>query len=165
MNTGDRILNSTQFKPIGSSAALVGLPLVLGCAEVGPCDTGPQDRSPWPEAGDQLPTLLLESPQAVSPQDFSYFHTVRELAGGDVLVADPFSQALFRVDLDSGTRTRIGGVGEGPSEYQSPDAVWPLPGDSTLLVDLGNARLTTLDPHLEFVRWTSCIGFTTGCVQ
>ena len=153
MSSRDRILNSTQFKRIGSGAALVGLALVLGCAEAGPCDTGPRDRSPWLEAGDQPPTLLLESPQAVFPQDFSYFHTVRELAGGDVLVADPFSQALFRVDLESGTRTRIGGVGEGPSEYRSPDAVWPLPGDSTLLVDLGNARLTTLDPHLEFVRW------------
>ena len=149
-NAGHR--GSRTVHPILAGAALVGLPLALGCAEAGPCDTRPLDRSPSPEAGYRSPTLVLEAPEAVFPQDFSYFHTVRELAGGDVLVADPFSQALFRVDMDSGTRTRIGGVGEGPSEYRSPDAVWPLPGDSTLLVDLGNARLTTLDPHLEFVR-------------
>ena len=35
-------------------------------------------------------------------------------------------------------------------EYMQPDAVWPLPGDSTLLVDLGKAQLVRLGPDLGF---------------
>ena len=46
--------------------------------------------------------------------------------------------------------TRLGGVGSGPAEYRQPDAVWPLPEGRTLLVDLGNGRLSMLSPDLEF---------------
>jgi hypothetical protein len=65
-------------------------------------------------------------------------------------VADPLSKALYAVDMEGGTRTVIGREGEGPEEYRQPAAVWPLPGDSTLLVDLGNGRLVVLDPNLKF---------------
>ena len=56
---------------------------------------------------------------------------------------------LFVVDMDAGTRAQVGAEGQGPEEYRQPDAVWPLPGDSTLLVDLGNGRLVVLGPDLE----------------
>ena len=93
----------------------------------------------------------LGSPTAVFPEDFGTIQTIRELPDGRVLVADPLSNALYAVDMDAGTRVVIGREGEGPEEYQQPDAVWALPGGSTLLVDLGNGRLTTLDADLEFV--------------
>lgn len=93
----------------------------------------------------------LGSPTAVFPEDFGTIQTVRELPDGRVLVADPLSKALYAVDMDAGTRVVIGREGEGPEEYQQPDAVWALPGGSTLLVDLGNGRLTTLNADLEFV--------------
>ena len=77
---------------------------------------------------------------------------MRELDDGTVLVADPIGQALVRVDFATASADTVGGYGEGPSEYRQPDAVWPLPDGGTLLVDLGNGRLTELDAELEFGR-------------
>ena len=81
---------------------------------------------------------------------FSVVSTVRELPGGRVVVADPLSQVVVSLDMGTGMADTIGGLGGGPAEYRQPDAVWPLPGDRTLLVDLGNGRLTVLSSELEF---------------
>jgi len=94
--------------------------------------------------------VQLGQPTAIFPEDFGAIQTVRELPDGRVLVADPLSKALYVVDMAAGNRTVIGREGEGPEEYRQPDAVWPLPGDSTLLVDLGNGRLVALGPDLGF---------------
>lgn len=94
--------------------------------------------------------LRLGEPEAVSPEAFAVVSTVREFGDGRVLVADPLGQVVARLDLDAGTADTVGKVGEGPDEYRQPDAVWPLPGGRTLLVDLGNSRLTVLSPDLEF---------------
>jgi len=103
--------------------------------------------SDQPEA--TAPTGLGE-PTAAFADDFGTIQTVRELPDGRVLVADPLARALYLVDMDAGTRTVVGSEGAGPGEYLQPDAVWPLPGDSTLLVDLGNGRLVALGPDLSF---------------
>jgi hypothetical protein len=92
----------------------------------------------------------IAQPNASFPQDFGSIQTVRELPDGRVLVADPLGKALYVVDMASGQRQTIGREGEGPEEYRQPDAVWPLPGDSTLLVDLGNGRLVAMGPDLGF---------------
>ncbi len=92
----------------------------------------------------------LGQPEAVYPEPFAVVSTVREFDDGRVLVADPLGQVVVRLDMDAGTADTIGKVGEGPDEYRQPDAVWPLPGGRTLLVDLGNGRLTVLGPDLEF---------------
>jgi hypothetical protein len=113
----------------------------LGCGAAGD-DPGDRDAGPS--------VLTLGEPTAVFPEDFGTVQTVRELPGGDVLAADPLARALYRIDMDAGTREVIGSEGEGPGEYLQPDAVWPLPGDSTLLVDLGNGRLVALGPDLSF---------------
>ena len=99
---------------------------------------------------DAVEVVALAEAEAVYGEPFSVVSTVRELPGGRVLVADPLGQVVVRLDLDAGTADTIGGVGEGPNEYRQPDAVWPLPGGRTLLVDLGNGRLTELGPDLEF---------------
>jgi hypothetical protein len=107
-------------------------------------------------AGLFAPSLMAQTPlgrpQARLSDDFGSIQTVRELPDGRVLVADPLGKALYAVDLDRGTRTVVGGEGQGPQEYGQPDAVWALPGDSTLLVDLGNARLVVMGPDLAFGR-------------
>ena len=95
-------------------------------------------------------TTTLDAPEAVYEEAFSVVSTVRELADGRVLVADALGQVLVHLDLDAGAADTLGSVGEGPDEYRQPDAVWPLPGGRTLLVDLGNGRLTELSPELEF---------------
>ncbi len=92
----------------------------------------------------------LGTPTAVFPEDFGTIQTVRELPDGRVLVADPLGGALYAVDMDAGTRIVVGREGQGPEEYRQPDAVWALPGDSTLLIDLGNGRMITLGPDLSF---------------
>ena len=100
---------------------LVFVPLLLlhvqACADAG---TG--------DAADPRRPVSLGAPNAVFPEDFGYVHTALELPGGDVLAADPLGKALYRVNMDAGVRTVVGRLGEGPEEYQQPDAVWPLPG-------------------------------------
>ena len=113
-------------------------------AVLGGCDRGAADGE------GQAGVVQLGEPQAVSPEPFAVVSTVREFEDGRVLVADPLGQVLVRLDLDAGTADTIGKVGEGPDEYRQPDAVWPLPGGRTLLVDLGNGRLTELSPELRF---------------
>ena len=88
--------------------------------------------------------------QVALEQEFAVIQTVRELPDGRVLVADPLGQTLVVADMDAGTTATLGRVGEGPEEYRQPDAVWPLPGDRSLLVDLGNGRLTEMGADLSF---------------
>ena len=90
-------------------------------------------------------TLELES---AYPQEFSFLNGVRELEDGSLLAADPLSQVVLHLDLVAGTADTLGRVGEGPQEYKQPDQVFPLPGDSTLLVDLGKAQLSTIGPDM-----------------
>lgn len=98
----------------------------------------------------QGPVQRLEKPEATYAEAFAFVQQVRELADGRVVVADPLGQVLLIADMKTGAADTLGGVGQGPEEYRQPDAVYALPGDSTLLVDLGNARLAVLDPEGKF---------------
>jgi hypothetical protein len=102
----------------------------------------------------QVPERQLPEADAVFPEAFSMISGLRELSDGRVMIADPLGQALLVVDLAAGVADTIGRVGGGPGEYKQPDGVFPLPGDSTLLVDLGNGRLTVIGPDLEFGETT-----------
>jgi hypothetical protein len=86
----------------------------------------------------------LTEPEATYPDGFGLVNGLLELADGRVMIADPLGQALVIADLKTGTADTIGAVGKGPEEYDQPDGLFPLPGGSILLVDLGNARLTVL---------------------
>ncbi len=108
------------------------------------CDTGPMDRPGGPSR------VELGEPEAAYAEAFGAVRAVREMPDGRVLVADPLGQALVLVDIDEGTADTLGGVGPGPDEYMQPDAVYALPEGRTLLVDLGNSRLTELSASLEF---------------
>lgn len=112
--------------------------LVAGCAAG---DTG---------APEGVQAVQLGEAEAAWADAFAVVSTVRELPGGRVVVADPLGQVVVALDMAAGVADTIGGLGGGPAEYRQPDAVWPLPGDRTLLVDLGNGRLTELSPELEF---------------
>ena len=92
----------------------------------------------------------LTKPDATYPEGFALVQTVRELADGRVMVADPLGQVLLIVNMKAGTADTLGGVGQGPGEYRQPDAVYALPGEATLLVDLGNARLSEIGPDGTF---------------
>jgi hypothetical protein len=89
--------------------------------------------------------------RATFHESFGFLQTVRELSDGRLLVADPLGGVFARLDLATGGMEAVGREGGGPGEWRQPDAVFPLPDDSTLLVDLGNARLSVLDPAGRFV--------------
>ena len=96
-----------------------------------------------------VPGYELGEPEAVSA-DFGSVDDIRVLRDGSLLVADRTSGELVLLDLDREMPTVVGGRGEGPGEYQSPSGIWPLAGDSTLLLDVANNRLTVLTPDLSF---------------
>ena len=88
--------------------------------------------------------------EATYPDGFGFLETVRELSDGRVMAADPLGQVLVLWDVAGGTADTLGRLGSGPQEYRQPDAVFALPGDSTLVVDLGNARLISVGPDGSF---------------
>ena len=100
----------------------------------------------------------LAGPAAAFPEGSSRLSGMRELADGRVMVADGLGQVLVIADLASGAADTIGAEGQGPDEYREPDGLFALPGDSTLLVDLGNGRLTAIGPD-------GALGETTPIAQ
>ncbi|MCC6317564.1 MAG: hypothetical protein IT361_07725 [Gemmatimonadaceae bacterium] len=90
--------------------------------------------------------------EARLPEPLSLVTTVRELASGQLVVADPIERKLMIVDASLRTNRALGREGSGPGEYRQPDGVWAFPGDSTLVMDLGNARLSVIAPDGRYVR-------------
>ncbi|MDX1673743.1 MAG: hypothetical protein R3314_02980 [Longimicrobiales bacterium] len=120
----------------GVDAVLAGVVLVLTAAGA---VEGAAQASGTPD-----PTVLEHV--GTFPESFGYLQTVRPLGDDRVMVADPLGRVLAVADLAAGTLEPLGREGRGPGEWEQPDAVYPLPGDSTLLVDLGNTRLAVIDP-------------------
>lgn len=108
--------------------------LAAGCA----ADSGMPTSSAVATQDAELVTRIADS--------FGFVQSVRELPDGRVLVADPLGGLLVRLDITTGAMENVGREGSGPGEWRQPDAVHPMPGDSTLLVDIGNTRLTIMDP-------------------
>jgi hypothetical protein len=117
--------------------------LMAGCGEGTEEPTTPPEHAVWGSL-DQ---------EASFPEGFTYVGRVREKADGRVLVADPPGQRLLRLDFTAGTADTLGREGQGPGEYRFPDQVFPLPGDSSILTDLGNGRLIIMAADDEFVGW------------
>lgn len=88
----------------------------------------------------------LTTADARFPHTFSSIRGLRELPDGRVMVADGIDEVVMIADLKTGKGDTLGRVGQGPGEYKSPDALYPLPGGGTLLVDLGNGRHNYLGP-------------------
>jgi hypothetical protein len=84
----------------------------------------------------------LDRPDASYPEPFSLLTGIRELPDGQVLISDGIDQTLMWLNLNTGRTEVLGRTGQGPGEYRSPDALFPMPEGATLLVDLGNGRLT-----------------------
>ena len=107
-------------------------------------------------AGQQAPPRhQLDNPDATFPEPFSLIRGLRELGDGRVLVTDWIEERLGAVDFDGGTARDIGRVGGGPREFRLPAGLVALPGDSTLLVDVGNGRLAVVGPDLAIHRTMS----------
>jgi streptogramin lyase len=99
----------------------------------------------------QQPVRLGE-PEAIAAEPRGAITGLRVLRGGGVLVADGAESRLVRLSPDLSRATVIGREGQGPDEYRQPDGLFALPGDSTLMTDLGNGRLAVLSPDGSIVR-------------
>lgn len=86
----------------------------------------------------------LQPAAAVLGHEFSRITSVRELTDGRLLVVDAGDRVLQVADFQRNLVRQVGREGRGPGEYGRLGALLPLPGDSTLLVDLGNARYLLL---------------------
>ena len=95
-------------------------------------------------AGAQVPETVLTDPGARYEEPLSMIGGVRELSDGRVIVSDPLEESLFIVEADLSSARKIGRNGQGPQEYGQPDGIFPLHGDSTLVVDLTNGRFARL---------------------
>ncbi|NOT09332.1 MAG: hypothetical protein HOP28_14140 [Gemmatimonadales bacterium] len=103
----------------------------------------------------QAPRQVTLGPAtAAHAEPFGLVTVVRELSNGRVVVADPLGGEVTILSADLKTAQKVGREGSGPGEYRQPDAAWPFPGDSTIIVDLGNTRLTILSPAGTFARST-----------
>jgi hypothetical protein len=96
--------------------------------------------------------VRLTTPNATLAEDFAAIRGVRELADGRLLVSDYIDQRVVLVDLGRGSVVVRVSKGGGPQEARLPTRLVPLPGDSTILVDLGNNRLLLLDGTGRAVR-------------
>ena len=96
--------------------------------------------------------VRLDRPESVLPEDFSMIRGVRELSDGRVLVTDWTEQRLLLVDAGFGRVTSLASVGAGPAEFRLPGRLLPLAADSTLLIDVGNSRLSVVTPQGRIVR-------------
>ena len=103
-----------------------------------------------PTLSAQIQEQRLTTPASSFPEAFSNVGGLLERPDGRVLIADGLGQTLVLLDLAAGTADTIGRTGAGPAEYRQPDGIFPLPGDSILLVDLGNGRLTAIGPDFGF---------------
>lgn len=96
--------------------------------------------------------VVLGEPEAQSAEPFSYISGLRPLSDGTLWVSDGLEGRLLRVSRDLSTSRAVGRTGAGPREYQTPDALYAMAADTTLMMDIGNGRLAVLAPDGAIVR-------------
>lgn len=120
-----------------SGTIRAGLAMALAAAAVGVAEA------------QEAPRVSFGMAAAAFDDGLGSMRGVRELEDGRVLLADGFGAAIIVWTPGSGADT-LTNTGQGPEEYRTPDGLFPLPGGGTLLVDLGNARLTRIEADLGF---------------
>lgn len=123
--------------PSLSSALVRGLLMVAALAQ--------------PGTAQQAPTTRLANPDLRVAHEFSAVSGFRELPDGRLLVSDGIEEALLRIDPKTGKVETIARTGGGPGEYKLPDQLFEQPAGGTLLVDLGNGRLSFYDAALKYL--------------
>jgi hypothetical protein len=99
-----------------------------------------------------VPKVELTTPATAVNLDFSQIRGVRELSDGRLIVSDRLEQKVVVLTPRSGATETISRTGSGPVEYRLPTGVFPIPGDSSLLMDEGNSRVAIIGPDLKVKR-------------
>jgi len=138
-------VSKTSRRELKRVGAVLSALLMVACGAEAPAQSVGAANHPIDEGGASALELTGTFPEA-----FGLVTNVRELDDRTLLVADPLSKVLLRIDMESGTADTIGSEGPGPDEYRQPDAIFALEGGGSFLVDLGNARFTVLDENHVF---------------
>lgn len=70
----------------------------------------------------------------------------RELPDGRVLITDAKTPALLVLDPRTGATSPLGSLGPGPDQWITPGGLYAGPDGTTLLLDRGQTRTTTISP-------------------
>ncbi|MCL7958601.1 MAG: hypothetical protein M8861_00265 [marine benthic group bacterium] len=105
-----------------------------------------------PPAAAGQEVISLEGPSSAYAEPFSLIGGIRELDDGRLFVSDALEEKLYALDPELKTVETISQNGQGPDEYRQPDGLFGWPGDSTLMVDLGNGRMTVIGSDHGFGR-------------
>ena len=110
------------------------VPVCIGCAIA------------TPNVGAQTPGVLALGPRTGELREtFSVVQAVRELKDGRVIVADAKDRLVWIGDFTTGAAIQFSRQGAGPGEYNSASGLFAAPGDSTMLLDMGNRRIVMID--------------------
>ena len=93
------------------------------------------------------PLRRLSTPALTYSTGFTSVSGLRELRDGRVLVSDSREKTLQLVDLRTTAATAVGREGAGPREWGLPSRLYAMPGDSTLMSDMMNARYLIILPN------------------
>jgi hypothetical protein len=84
--------------------------------------------------------VRLDAAESAIERPFSGIIGVRELSDGRVLISDLIERIIFVGDFGTKTVAEVGRTGKGPGEYENPDRLYPVGGDSTLMVERRTSR-------------------------
>ena len=115
-----------------------------------------------PAFAQDVPTRPLGPPNADLTRPFTKVTSIRELRDGRVLVLDAQERIIHLIDFRTGTSERVGRHGRGPGEYEWPDYILPLPGDSSLVFDGASGRLVLITPDGKSTAIPSAWGLVAG---
>lgn len=85
------------------------------------------------------PVVPLKAP-VTAKEEFTRIVSSRELADGRLLVTDRRENRIALVSFDGAAAVTLSRIGSGPGEYRTAGALVAMPGDSTALADVSNAR-------------------------
>ncbi|HSA54389.1 MAG TPA: hypothetical protein VLE53_01740 [Gemmatimonadaceae bacterium] len=97
-------------------------------------------------AAQSVPVVTLSRPVAEFAEPFSEIASIRELSDGRVIVVDGRELTVQMIDFRSGNAQPVGRKGPGPGEYEWPQRLFGLPGDTTVLQGGAGGRLLVITP-------------------
>ena len=103
-------------------------------------------------AAQNVERIEISDPEALFPEPFSSVNGLRELSDGRLIVSDRTERVVRVVDMTTGDSRVVGRSGDGPGEYRMPGTLLPMPGDSTMLSDIRNMRMSVIDPDGSITR-------------
>ena len=98
-------------------------------------------------AAQNPPLRVISKMELEYAEPFSCISGIRELSDGRIIVSDVREKTVQLIDLKRGTATKIGREGQGPGEWSTPQGVFAVSGDTSLLWDPQNRRFLTILPN------------------